>query len=124
MVGQQTNNAKKLGQYLADLRKVNEFTLRQVEEITDKQVSNAYLSQMENGLVKQPSPNILFALAEAYSTSYENLMERAGYISKQERANDDDKHGEVATHAIENLTRDEEDALLTYLTVLRTRKEG
>ncbi len=124
MVEQQIDNAKKLGQYLADLRKINEYTLRQVEELTGKQVSNAYLSQMENGQVKQPSPNILFALAEVYSTSYENLMERAGYISKSERANDGDKHGKVATHAIENLTLEEEDALLTYLAVLRTRKGG
>ena len=82
----QTKSTAKLtlGQYLASIRKDRKLTLREVEEATNKNVSNAYLSQIESGKIQQPSPNILHALAELYSISYENIMELAGYIASSE----------------------------------------
>ena len=65
-----------LGEHLARLRTASGLTLRQVEEATQKEVSNAYLSQLEKGKITKPSPNVLHALADAYKTSYEDLMER------------------------------------------------
>jgi transcriptional regulator with XRE-family HTH domain len=69
-----------LGQHLASIRTARGYSLRQVEELTNKLVSNAYLSQIENNKIQKPSPNILHALARVYQTSYEQLMEFAGYI--------------------------------------------
>ena len=79
--GGAVTNTVSLGQYLASIRNDRGFSLRAVEEYTKKQVSNAYLSQIENGKIQQPSPNILHALAELYRIDFEQLMEKAGYIT-------------------------------------------
>ena len=111
-----------LGRYLASLRTAKGLTLRQVEEATGKKVSNAYLSQLEHGQITKPSPNILFSLAEVYDAPYEKLMEKAGYIRPVETRKPGQKHGRAATFAIENLTPEEEDELLSYLAYIRSRK--
>jgi HTH-type transcriptional regulator, competence development regulator len=87
-------------------------------------VPNAYLSQIENDQIKKPSPNILHALAELYAVSYENLMERAGFVvPTRSRAGAQQRHGRVATFAGHNLTAEEEAELVKYLGYLRTRKK-
>jgi transcriptional regulator with XRE-family HTH domain len=96
------------------------MTLRQVEEATNKEVSNAYLSQIENDKIKQPSPNVLHALAETYAISYEKLMEMAGYITTSR--SESEKHGRVATFAEHNLTPEEEMELIEYLKFIRRKK--
>lgn len=110
-----------LGKHLAAIRNDRGFSLRQVEELTNKLVSNAYLSQIENGKIQQPSPNILHALSRTYKTSYEHLMELAGYIVKDHTPNK--AHGRAATFAELNLTEAEETMLLDYLKWQRSRKE-
>jgi HTH-type transcriptional regulator, competence development regulator len=110
-----------LGPYLASLRASKGMTLREVEEATGKEVSNAYLSQLENGKISKPSPHILHSIAEVYGVDYSMLMERAGYIVKP-RGNQE-RHGTVPTFAIENLTQEEEKALLTYLKIYRNEKK-
>lgn len=111
-----------LGQYLWDVRNARGMTLRQVEEACD--VSNAYLSQLETGKIKQPSPHILHELAEVYNVPYETLMEKAGYIKRDEdnKAKGRTRKGRAATFAVEDLTDEEEAELLKYLAFLRTRK--
>src|SRR5690606_1126419 len=96
---------------------------------TGKEVSNAYLSQLENEKITRPSPNVLHALAEVYSISYETLMEKAGYISPAStdaaavlRSGNTKRHGRAATFANEHLTEDEEEKLLEYLAFLRSRR--
>lgn len=111
-----------LGQYLASIRTDRGMTLRQVEDATERQVSNAYLSQIENGKVRHPSPNILFALADLYGISFESLMERAGYLMKPAERPLDTRHGRAATFAEHDLTAEEEAQLLEFLQFLRTRK--
>lgn len=115
----------KLGTYLKSVRLGLDMTLRGVEEATNQDVSNAYLSQLENGKVAKPSPHILYALSQAYGISYEDLMQRAGYIAptKTDRRAEE-KHGRAATFAIEHLSADEEHALLTYLAVFRSQRKG
>ena len=115
-------HASALGAYLAAERAGKGLTLREVEEATERQVSNAYLSQLENGKISKPSPNVLHALAKVYGVSYERLMERAGYLVTGASTHDDDKHGNAATFAVENLTDDEERELLKYLAFLRSKK--
>ena len=62
-----------------------------------------------------------------YNISYETLMEKAGYIKREESGGKKQKakpgRGRVATFATEDLTEDEEEELLKYLAFLRTRKK-
>lgn len=108
-----------LGALLADLRTAKGLTLRQVEEATGSAVSNAYLSQLENGKIKQPSPNVLHSLSEIYAVPYEALMERAGYLLPPENGAGNRKR--LAAFAIDDLTAEEEEELLKYLAFLRWR---
>lgn len=110
-----------LGAHLSRLRSAVGLSLRQVEDATGKEVSNAYLSQLENNKIAKPSPNILHALSLVYKTSYEGLMERAGYISRDE-STDDRRRARVATFAVKDLTADEETALVAYLAFIREQK--
>ena len=116
------SQAQSLGAYLANIRKIKGFTLREVEEATGKEVSNAYLSQLEHDRITKPSPNVLYSLASSYGAAYEVLMEKAGYITTTGNRSENEKHGRVATFAIDNLTPDEEEELLSYLAYLRSKK--
>jgi transcriptional regulator with XRE-family HTH domain len=111
-----------LGPYLASLRARKKFSLRDVEEATDKEISNAYLSQLENGKIAKPSPHVLHALAAVYGEPYETLMEKAGYIGNPSPRSAEDYHGSVPTYAVENLTEEEERALLAFLAMYRKQK--
>lgn len=115
-----SNTETSLGPYLASLRAAKGLTLREVEDASNKEISNAYLSQLENEKIRKPSPHILHRLAEVYGVSYVKLMEKAGYIVKSDPAQE--RHGSVPTYAVENLTQDEERALLAYLKLYRTQK--
>jgi len=112
-----------LGVYLKSLRGGKEWSLRHVEEATSKEVSNAYLSQLENGKIDKPSPHVLHALSEVYGVQYEDLMRRAGYIAPSSARSDEEKHGRAATNAIANLTQDEEEKLLEYLSFIRSQRK-
>jgi transcriptional regulator with XRE-family HTH domain len=113
-----------LGQYLASIRTDRGFSQRGVEKATSKIVSNAYLSQIENDQIKKPSPNILHALAKLYAVSYENLMERAGFVvptrSRASTAKGNDRASALAGH---RLSSEEERELVQYLGYLRSRKK-
>lgn len=109
---------ERLGTHLARLRAASGLSLRQVEEATDNEVSNAYLSQLENNKIAQPSPNVLHALARVYKTSYEDLMRRAGYISSDSDISRG-RRSRAAAFAIQDLTPDEEKALIDYLGFIR-----
>ena len=108
-----------LGGLLAHLRVAKGLSLREVEEATDKAVSNAYVSQLENGKVKNPSPNVLHSLAEVYAVPYEALMEKAGYLLPSEDGGG--RRRRLAAFAIDDLTAEEEEELLKYLAFLRSR---
>ena len=119
---QDSQNALTLGEFLANIRKITRQSLRAVEEATGKKVSNAYLSQLEKGHIKKPSPNILHSLAGAYSVPYEVLMEKAGYISEvnDQLASESNRN---IIFADKNLTPEEEEELLTYLSFIRSKKQ-
>jgi transcriptional regulator with XRE-family HTH domain len=108
-----------LGQYLKSVRGDRELSLRDVEEKTGKQVSNAYLSQLENDRIKQPSPNILYALAELYRVDYGDLMQRSGYVTASKTKAR--RHGRVITFSDMYLSEAEESELLKYLSFLRSK---
>jgi transcriptional regulator with XRE-family HTH domain len=54
------------------------LTLRQVERQIG--IPNAYLSQVERGVIRQPNPGVLMALAELYGLNYTLIAEWAGYL--------------------------------------------
>ena len=112
-----------LGKHLEAIRKDRKLTQRQVEEATNKEVSNAYLSQIENDQIKQPSPHVLHTLAELYKSSYEYLMELAGYVVSSGDREPDERHGRLATFSELNLSPDEESELLDYLDYIRSKKK-
>lgn len=114
--------SENLGLYLRSERLKKDLSLRAVEEATGGEVSNAYLSQLENAKITKPSPHVLYSLAMALDVSYEGLMERAGYLVKATARPDGSKHGKAATFAIDNLTPEEEKALLEHLNFIRWQK--
>lgn len=80
-----------LGTFLRELRTQSEMTVREVAEQSG--VSNPYVSQIENGVCRDPSPNILRKLVAVYSPHlryqprtnlYIYLMELAGYIKEDD----------------------------------------
>jgi HTH-type transcriptional regulator, competence development regulator len=113
------DKSNRLGEYLNSVRRGKGLSLRDVEVSSNKEVSNAYLSQLENGKIEKPSPHFLHSLSMALEISYEDLMERAGYLSKKNEREVGAKHGNAATFAVENLTLEEEAALLKHLAYLR-----
>lgn len=110
---------EKLGDYLRSGRSGLGWTLREAEEHTG--VSNAYLSQMEGGKIKQPSPNVLHKLCEAYKLSYAVVMEYAGYPVPEEAQFKTVEHRFMSRLGRTSAT--EQDALLEYLNFLRSKKK-
>jgi transcriptional regulator with XRE-family HTH domain len=106
-----------LGKYLQASRENKRFSLRAVEKAIG--ISNAYLSQLESGKIKQPSPSILHKLAELYEISYSDAMKLAGYPTLDD-ATSDTAQLRFASR-IGTVTPDEENALVEYLTFLRSR---
>jgi transcriptional regulator with XRE-family HTH domain len=119
--GAQRVSDDSFGAHLARLRTAAGLSLRQVEEATEKEVSNAYLSQLENNKIAKPSPNILHALARVYNASYEDLMNRAGYLSSEPNPSGR-RQAKAATFAIQGLTPEEENILLDYLAFIRKQR--
>jgi len=113
-----------LGPYLRKARDDKGLSLRQVEADTDGKVSNAYLSQLEGNKIAKPSPNILYALSKALEVEYDELMLRAGYISRStNNKQQENKGGNDKQYVIENLTAAEENELLRYLKYYRSTQE-
>lgn len=112
-----------LGTYLKLLRDAKVLSLREVEEKSG--ISNAFLSQLESGKVKQPSPVMLYKLAELYGVPYEALMELAGH-PVPEGTMPAARSASAAFHRLSKITEAEEQALLEYLSFLRSRarREG
>jgi transcriptional regulator with XRE-family HTH domain len=113
-----------LGEYLRNLRSARKMSLRDVEEGSG--VSNAYLSQLEQGKITKPSPHFLHKLAGCYLVPYETLMEKAGYITKEESAPQkvsNQRRGQLAPSSLGTLSRAEEEELLSYLAYIRSKQK-
>lgn len=113
-----------LGEYLRNLRSARKMSLRDVEEGSG--VSNAYLSQLEQGKITKPSPHFLHKLAGCYLVPYETLMEKAGYINKEEAGPQkvsNQRKGQLAPSSLGTLSRAEEEELLSYLAYIRSKQK-
>jgi HTH-type transcriptional regulator, competence development regulator len=111
----------KLGQELSRLRSLKGWTLRDVEEKTKKQVSNSYLYQLENGGVKEPSPNILYELSVVYGASYSDLMKLAGFVVPSTSRQASRTSTSVAFNALD-LTSEETEEVMDFIEFMRRKK--
>jgi len=111
---------KSLGKTLKDSREQSRFTLKQVEDATG--ISNAYLSQLENEKIKKPSANVLYKLATVYHIDLEVLLAAAGIIEESTAP----KTLMLNSQAIsaQQITGEEEEALVRYLKFLRHEKKN
>lgn len=113
---------KNYGEYLKALRESKGLTLREVEKQTE--VSNAYLSQLESGRIKQPSPTMLFKLAELYGIDYEILLDKVGYpLQKLTSPIKSRNNDNAVLSRIGEISHDEEIELLEYLKFIRNRRK-
>lgn len=108
-----------LGEELKALRNQKGLSLRQVEE--KARVNNGYLSLLENGKVRQPSPDVLHKLAKAYEVPYEVLMERAGYITRKATSKEP-KLPAFVFSGTKDFTDEEWKLLQDFFSYLRSRK--
>lgn len=113
-----------LGQYLASVREDRGLSRREVEAATGNIVSTEYLSQIENDRIKKPSPDILRRLSELYCLSYEELMERAGFVAPSRSRANSRVQGHIVTFVNQNLTEEEEAELDPYLSFMRSQKRA
>jgi len=74
-----------LGGFIRDQRRTARLSLRKLSELAG--VSNPYLSQIERGM-RNPSAEILQAIAKALRISSETLYVRAGILDEREGHND------------------------------------
>jgi transcriptional regulator with XRE-family HTH domain len=110
-----------IGAQLQRVRRLRGLSLKAVAEPAD--ISPAYLQKLERGLVKSPSPHVLYALANVLDVPYATLMKLAGYIVP-EGDKEKVKPGNVLAYALssEDLTEDEVDALARYLAFYREER--
>lgn len=71
------------GEYIRSLRKKRGLTITKLAELSG--VSHPYLSQIENGKKKNfPSSDVLIKLAGPLGVDHTDLMEKAGYLLREE----------------------------------------
>lgn len=115
-----------LGTYLKRARLAMPLSLRAVEARTEG-VTNGYLSQIEGNQIKQPSPNVLYQLAQLYGLDYRDLLVRAQI--RVPNATADAEQSEAAAQlaglplrALADLTPDERVQVTEYIAWLKTRR--
>lgn len=116
------NDSTELGTYLGRVRRDLGLSLRTVEAETN--VSNAYLSQLETGKIKTPSPTVLHSLATRYNVRYERLMVLAGYPMPSATGNVQQHKASDFASRLGDVSPDEEEALVEFLTLIRKRERG
>ena len=120
----------KLGALLRQTRQIQGSSLRRAAE--SARISPAYLSQLEAGAVRDPSPRVLYELAQLYASPervtsdelYGALMKGAGYVVPGESVGDSGPGSspwEMALRAAAPITSDEEKVLSEYLAWFRSR---
>lgn len=112
-----------LGATLARARRMVGMSLRAVEAATGNTVTNGYLSQIEKGSVTQPSPNVLYHLAEVYGLDYGELLVKAGHRLPREQVAPDAQAVEgLPLKALAGLTAGERAELAEYIEFLHYRR--
>lgn len=107
-----------IGKLLKMLR--GDMTFREAAEKSG--LSHSYIRYIENGKRPgsetpiNPSPETLKALSKAYNYPYEELMEKAGYLKKEDNLNDKNTEGisdqrKKMIEAVKGMTEEQAKAL-------------
>ncbi len=110
-----------LGPQLREMRDRRGRSLSDVA--TEAEISPAYLQKLEAGGVKQPSPNILYKLANALKVQYAELMRLAGYVTPTDSRAKKRKNELTYALSSEPLTDEEARELARYLEWYREGKK-
>ena len=122
------NSISSLGAKLKALREMKGFSFRELKAKTG--ISVAHLFLLENNKVRNPSPNMLKNIANAYGISFHSLMKAAGYL--EEIPNPDADHNKLEkidaelmdiVKSIEDFSTDEIKELQNYIKFLRQKKQ-
>jgi transcriptional regulator with XRE-family HTH domain len=108
-----------LGDELRAARTRREWSLRDVAGRSD--FNSGYLSLLERGQVKQPKPNVLRRLADAYDEPFELLMTWAGYVEEDPQGLSPNQRRALSLLGPEP-TEEELQALQTILGMLRKNR--
>jgi len=109
-----------MGGTLRQARAVRELSV--VDAARAAAISPAYLSRLEGDAVKKPSPHVLHQLSEALRVPYADLMRLSGY--RLPNHSDQRDSGRVSTAIFADLTDEEREELVEYLTWYRARKRS
>jgi HTH-type transcriptional regulator, competence development regulator len=109
----------RLGDELRAVRKLKELSLKAVADPAE--ISTAYLQKLEQGEVKNPSPNVLHRLAAELGVSYAGLMELAGYIVPSSSPGEATPLEQAFNS--EPLTQDERRAVAAFIGHLREQRQ-
>lgn len=69
-----------LGTYIEEKREARALSVRQLSEKSG--ISHTEIHRLENGERKSPSPHLLKALAPQLGVTYEEIMQKAGYLEE------------------------------------------
>ena len=105
-----------LGAYIRAKRSDRDFSVRRLGELAG--ISHTEVKRIEDGVRKQPSPQVLRSIASALGVPYEEIMAAAGYIEHQENA-------VVAAQAsdTDDLTEDELAKVKEYINFIKSQRK-
>jgi transcriptional regulator with XRE-family HTH domain len=105
-----------LGTFIREKRGLRDFSIRRLAELAD--VSHTEIKRIEDGVRKQPSPQVLRSIAAALNVPYEEIMAAAGYIDIQPNVI-------VAAQATEteDLTDEELSKVKEYIAFIRGQRK-
>jgi transcriptional regulator with XRE-family HTH domain len=117
MVNTAQDAARRLGGELRTVRQLRELSLAAVAE--PAKISAAYLQKLESGSVQNPSPRVLMRLADALDCDYDRLMDLAGYVTAGRPKSSRKATFLEAALRNEQLTDDEQRAVLAFIAYLK-----
>jgi transcriptional regulator with XRE-family HTH domain len=112
-----------LGVHLKRARQAVPLSLRAVEAQTEG-VTNGYLSQIEGGQIRQPSPNVLYQLAQVYGLDYRDLLVRAAHRvpSSVDISERDAELAGIPLRALADLSEDERRQVTEFIGWIKSRR--
>jgi transcriptional regulator with XRE-family HTH domain len=119
--GEPPDATTQLGEELRAARARRDWSLRDVA--ARSAFNSGYLSLLERGQVKEPKPNVLRRLADAYEEPFELLMTWAGYVEDDPQGLSPNQRRALSLLGPEP-TEEELEALQTILGMLRKNRSA
>ncbi len=109
-----------LGSYIRTKRQEKGLSIRRLAELAE--ISHTEIKRIEDGIRKQPSPQVLRSIATALGVSYEELMAAAGYIDEP---NVKDEGGTAVAGIVDadDLTESELQQVNQYIEFIKSQRK-